>query len=255
MASCERSVIRCGVDELLAIGDTFASILSFGDFLPRPSQPRRSKSLAVAVNRFHAFAEGTTLPAPERLGYLPREHETYRLAEEIWARFRQTANIADDVLLGADAWTINLTGDRSRLSIAAHSVVRGIIRVERDGHVNIADHCYIGDDVVLSAHVGIDIEPDVLIAHGVQVFDNVTHPVDAHQRAQHYRAILAGEPSAAIIPAARIVIERNAWIGMNSIIMRGVRIGARSIVAAGSVVVDDVPIDTTVAGNPARPVH
>lgn len=243
------------MDELLAIGDTFASILSFGDFLPRPSQPRRSKSLAVAVNQFHAFAEGTTLPAPERLGYLPREHETYQLAEEIWARFRQTANIADDVLLGADAWTINLTGDRSRLSIAAHSVVRGIIRVERDGHVNIADHCYIGDDVVLSAHVGIDIEPDVLIAHGVQVFDNVTHPVDAHQRAQHYRAILAGEPSAAIIPAARIVIERNAWIGMNSIIMRGVRIGARSIVAAGSVVVDDVPIDTTVAGNPARPVH
>ena len=163
ISSCERSVIRCGVDELLAIGDTFASILSFGDFLPRPSQPRRSKSLAVAVNQFHAFAEGTTLPAPERLGYLPREHETYQLAEEIWAQFRQTANIADDVLLGADAWTINLTGDRSRLSIAAHSVVRGIIRVERDGHVNIADHCYIGDDVVLSAHVGIDIEPDVLI--------------------------------------------------------------------------------------------
>jgi acetyltransferase-like isoleucine patch superfamily enzyme len=208
----------------------------------------------MPVNRLHAFAEGLTLHAPERLGHLSALHPTAMRAKEVWSRFREVAEISDEALLGVDAWAINLLNDRTRLVIGAHTVVRGVLRVERAGHVRIADHCYVGDDVILSAHVGIDIEADVLIAHGVQIFDNVSHPTDAAERAKHYREILAGSAFHATIPASPIVIERNSWIGMNSILMRGVRIGARSIVAAGSVVVDDVPADSTVAGNPARPL-
>ena len=209
----------------------------------------------MPVNRRHAFAEGLTFPAPERLGSLPPEHPNHAFAERVWSNFRQAGTISDEALLGADAWVINLLGDRSRLTIGSCSIVRGIIRVERSGRVHIGDHCYVGDDVIISAHVGIYIEVDVLIAHGVQIFDNVSHPIDAMERAKHYRAILSGEPYIATIPASPITIEKNAWIGLNSIIMRGVRIGARSVVAAGSVVVDDVPAGTTVAGNPARPVR
>jgi acetyltransferase-like isoleucine patch superfamily enzyme len=208
----------------------------------------------MPVNRLHAFAEGLTLHAPERLGHLSALHPTAMRAKEVWSRFREVAEISDEALLGVDAWAINLLNDRTRLVIGAHTVVRGVLRVERAGHVRIADHCYVGDDVILSAHVGIDIEADVLIAHGVQIFDNVSHPTDAQERARHYRAILAGEPFEPAISARPVTIERSAWIGMNSIIMRGVRVGARSIVAAGSVVVDDVPQDTTIAGNPARSI-
>lgn len=42
------------------------------------------------------------------------------------------------------------------------------------------------------------------------------------------------------------------FIGANSLILKGVHIGARSIVGAGSVVTKDVPSDTIVAGNPAK---
>jgi acetyltransferase-like isoleucine patch superfamily enzyme len=206
----------------------------------------------MPVNRFHAFAEGPTFPAPERFDHLSQDDRTYLMAVEVWARFRKTGRIAQSVLLGPDAWSINLSGDPLRLSVGANSVVRGIIRVERDGFIRIGDCCYVGDDVILSAYASIEIESDVLIAHGVQVFDNISHPIDAAQRAQHFRAILNGRPYDARIPAARILIERNAWIGFNSIIMRDVRVGAGSIVAAGSVVVDDVPPNTIVAGNPAR---
>ena len=44
------------------------------------------------------------------------------------------------------------------------------------------------------------------------------------------------------------------WIGLNSIILKGVNIGKCSIVAAGSVVTKNVPPYTVVAGNPARVV-
>jgi maltose O-acetyltransferase len=49
-----------------------------------------------------------------------------------------------------------------------------------------------------------------------------------------------------------IVIDDNVWIGARVTILKGVRIGAGAIVAAGSVVVKDVPEMAIVAGNPAK---
>jgi acetyltransferase-like isoleucine patch superfamily enzyme len=176
------------------------------------------------------------------------------LAKSVWNAFRAAAIISDEGFLGVDAWPINLSADPGKIVIGARTVVRGIIRVERGGHVHIADHCYVGDDTILSAHRAIEINANVLIAHGCQIFDNTTHPIDASDRSIHYRSILAGRPYEGDIPAQPIIIGAGAWIGMNCIVMRGVRVGERSIIGAGSVVVNDVAPDTTVAGNPARAV-
>ncbi|MCP3101862.1 acyltransferase [Myxococcus sp. K15C18031901] len=51
---------------------------------------------------------------------------------------------------------------------------------------------------------------------------------------------------------APIVIEDDVWVAHGAIIMPGVRVGARSVVAAGSIVTQDVPPDTLAMGNPAR---
>lgn len=51
------------------------------------------------------------------------------------------------------------------------------------------------------------------------------------------------------------VIESDAWIGANAIILPGCRrIGYGAIVGAGSIVTRDVPDFTIVAGNPARQI-
>lgn len=52
-----------------------------------------------------------------------------------------------------------------------------------------------------------------------------------------------------------IVIEDDVWVGAGTIVLPGVRIGTGSIVGAGSVVTNDVPPRTVVAGNPARVVR
>lgn len=53
---------------------------------------------------------------------------------------------------------------------------------------------------------------------------------------------------------AEVVIENDVWIGMNCIILKGVRVGSGSIIAAGSVVIKDVESNSLYAGNPAKKI-
>lgn len=53
-------------------------------------------------------------------------------------------------------------------------------------------------------------------------------------------------------PAKPIEIGENCWIGMNSMILPGVKLGARTIVAAGSVVTKSFMGNCVIAGNPAK---
>lgn len=51
-----------------------------------------------------------------------------------------------------------------------------------------------------------------------------------------------------------INIGKNCWIGMNSIILKGVTIGDNSIIATGSVVIHNISADSLAAGIPAKVV-
>lgn len=55
-------------------------------------------------------------------------------------------------------------------------------------------------------------------------------------------------------PKGDTIIENDAWIGMNAIIMPGVTIGEGAIIAAGTVVAKDVSPYTIVGGNPAKEI-
>lgn len=63
-------------------------------------------------------------------------------------------------------------------------------------------------------------------------------------------SVLAGviEPASAV----PVVIEDDVMVGANAVVIEGVRVGQGSVVAAGSVVIEDVPPGSVVAGVPAR---
>jgi acetyltransferase-like isoleucine patch superfamily enzyme len=76
------------------------------------------------------------------------------------------------------------------------------------------------------------------------IVDTDFHPLTPAGRARDF---LAGAH-------APIVIEDDVFIGMQSLILKGVTIGRGSVVGAGSVVTRDVPAGVVVAGNPATVV-
>jgi acetyltransferase-like isoleucine patch superfamily enzyme len=90
----------------------------------------------------------------------------------------------------------------------------------------------------------ITIGEHCLIAMGVLMFDAPGHPTDPVLRKM-------GSP-ANMEDVRPIRIHDNVWIGRNAIIFPGVTIGEGSVVVMGSLVMNDVPPYSIVAGNPAR---
>ena len=62
--------------------------------------------------------------------------------------------------------------------------------------------------------------------------------------------VLAGvvEPAS----ATPVIVEDNVFMGANAVVIEGVHVGKNAVVAAGSVVIHDVPDNAVVAGVPAR---
>jgi acetyltransferase-like isoleucine patch superfamily enzyme len=148
----------------------------------------------------------------------------------------------------------NLFNVADSIKIGAHTHIRGeLLTFGHGGRINIGDYCYIGEQSRIWSALSIDIGERVMIAHSVNIFDNLTHPVNrASRHAQFKEIITRGHPRKIDLSESPIVIENDAWIGCMSIVLRGVTIGEGAIVGAGSVVTKNVPPFTLVAGNPAR---
>jgi acetyltransferase-like isoleucine patch superfamily enzyme len=96
----------------------------------------------------------------------------------------------------------------------------------------------------------------VLVAHSVNIFDNLTHPLKAAERHEQFKQILTeGHPRELSLGEQPVTIHNDAWIGAGAFVLRGVTLGQGAIVAAGAVVTKDVPPFSIVAGNPATLVR
>lgn len=107
-------------------------------------------------------------------------------------------------------------------------------------NIYIGHDTYINHGVVILDCDKVNIGNCVRIASGVAIAV-VTHPVDPEERIDNTYNLISP-----------VTIEDNVWIGANSVINVGVCIGKNSTVAAGSVVLEDVPANVVVGGVPAR---
>ena len=125
-----------------------------------------------------------------------------------------------------------------------------------DGEITIGDYCFIGPLSKIWSAKKIIIGNRVLIAHNVNIHDNISHPINSELRHQEFvEFIKTGIHEAVDLKGQDIVIEDDVWIGFNSIILKGVRIGRGAIIGAGSVVTKDVEPWTINVGNPLRCVE
>jgi maltose O-acetyltransferase len=115
-------------------------------------------------------------------------------------------------------------------------------------------YCDYGTNITLGSKVFFNFNCVVLDPAPVRIGDNVlfgpavqvytaAHPLSAAQR-RTWREF-----------ARAVEIGSDVWVGGGAIICPGARIGARSVIGAGSVVTRDVPEGVFAAGNPCRVVR
>jgi acetyltransferase-like isoleucine patch superfamily enzyme len=100
------------------------------------------------------------------------------------------------------------------------------------------------NDVLLNCGAGdIRIEQDVFFGHGVTVIAG-----------NHDYTLFGAERQRTLIEGRNVVIGEGAWIATNATIVGPCHVGEHAVVAAGAVVVGDVPAYAVVAGVPAKMV-
>lgn len=166
-----------------------------------------------------------------------------------------------------------LTADpESRIRVGADSIIYEHARLETYGTavISIGDSAVLGDVRILSRK-SIHLGSRVLTSWNVLIQDFDPHPLSASLRREQVQKLTddffprfskwtqAPVQKIAIsqprweAPQAEIFIGDDCWLGAQCIILKGTRIGAGSIVAAGAVVVGgEFPERSLIAGNPAQ---
>ena len=115
----------------------------------------------------------------------------------------------------------------------------------------------LGNDVGISSST-LWVKESVSIGNSVAIgADCIIMDTDAHNLDWKIRCSVEtneyGESVDMVTAAsAPIVIEDNVLVGARCIILKGVTIGARSIIGSGSIVTKDIPSDCIAAGNPCK---
>jgi acetyltransferase-like isoleucine patch superfamily enzyme len=166
---------------------------------------------------------------------------------------RATCELQQDAKLSGTARIRNASGDSSKIAVGRHSHVLGeLFTFAHGGEIKIGEWCYIGEGSRIWSAALIEIGDRVLISHSANIFDSLTHPLQAAARHEQVRQIFEqGHPLKVTLDESPIKICNDAWIGAGAMVLRGVTVGEGGIVAAGAVVTKNVPPYSIVAGNPA----
>ena len=136
---------------------------------------------------------------------------------------------------------------RSGLFYTEVGSVGSRILVGPKGVLMIGDHVGMSNATIV-ADCSVTIGDHVMIGGGVQIFDTNFHSTDPNIRT-------SGHETRDDVKTAPVMIGNDVFIGTNAIICKGVTIGNKALVAAGSVVVKSIPAGEVWGGNPAEKIH
>ena len=93
----------------------------------------------------------------------------------------------------------------------------------------------------ISSASQITLERGVGIGANVCIYDHDFHGIEPYNRCNYEK-----------VKSSPVIVEKDAWVGANSMILKGVHIGRAAVIGAGSIVTSNIPALTVYAGNPAR---
>ncbi len=128
-------------------------------------------------------------------------------------------------------------------SIAENFFIEIPFHCDQGFNIHIGKNFFANNNCTFLDVCPITIGEDVLFAPNVGIY-TAGHAIDPMLRVETKAEY-----------GAPIVIGNNVWVGANTTILPGVTIGDNVVIAAGSVVVKDIPKDHVALGNPCKVVR
>ncbi|MED4689083.1 hypothetical protein [Peribacillus frigoritolerans] len=125
------------------------------------------------------------------------------------------------------------------IEVGEGTKIVGPININYVSKIKIGNECWIGKNFT------IDGNGNVAIGDRCDLAPNITINTGGHQIGDNHRR-------AGIGLKCNTIIESGTWIGTNVTIVNGANIGESVVVAAGSVVINNIKKNTLVAGVPAK---
>jgi acetyltransferase-like isoleucine patch superfamily enzyme len=174
------------------------------------------------------------------------------MAMPVRFQFARRATVGSNVEIGWTARCANSNG-RDTIKIGDNCSIWARLCCGQGGSITIGSYSTIRYKTFVGSATSIEIGRYCIISNNVTIYDHNSHPTDPDiRREMCERGFYHELWDWKFAEKAPVVIEDNVWIGQNALILKGVRIGEGSIVAAHAVVTREVPRYSIVAGNPAR---
>jgi len=183
-----------------------------------------------------------------------------------WEKYKSNVNINSSCIIAPDAninYIIHPDKKNLNLVVGENSHIYSVFNfVQPNAQIHVGNRCQLGN-VNFVASTSITVGDDVLMAWGINILDSDHHSIfweerknDVMRCREDYilsngRAI-GQSHDWSCVEKHPVFIGNKCWIGINVIILKGVTIGEGAIIAAGSVVFEDVPPWCVAAGNPCR---
>ncbi len=120
------------------------------------------------------------------------------------------------------------------------------------GYVTIGDYCHIVGHTILQGAGGLKIGDYACIAAGCKVYSASNYYKDPVDKKRFVAMSSSAPKEMQYIIKKEVIIEDFAFVGLNSVVLPGVKIGKGAIVGASSCVIRDVPPKTIAVGCPAK---
>jgi acetyltransferase-like isoleucine patch superfamily enzyme len=175
----------------------------------------------------------------------------FKILQESKRNLLEGVNVLVGEKCAIDPSAILITNGAGKIELKGHNYIGRNVEIGTDGNIVLGSHTSIQDRCILLGDLDIGkscvFAPNIYVSSGRHYYD---YKPELYIRDQDF--LVLNDVDLKAKHSKKVIIEDDCWIGINTVIMSGVKICRGSVIGSNSVVTKDVEPFSIMAGSPAK---